>query len=72
MKVSDATYVSASTVRRGRCSLADLGFVGPDQDPDDPVVITGVKRERKLTAAHKQTNQIIAAARAPSSTASPP
>ncbi|MEY9894643.1 hypothetical protein ABIA31_008331 [Catenulispora sp. MAP5-51] len=36
------------------------------------MVITGVKRERKLTAAHKQTNQIIAAARAPSSTASPP
>jgi hypothetical protein len=51
----------------GLGALADLGFVGLDQDPDDPVIITGVKRTRKkkLTAGQKQTNQIIAAARAP-------
>jgi len=51
----------------GLGALADLGLVGLDQDPDDPVIITGVKRTRKkkLTAAQKQANQIIAAARAP-------
>ena len=51
----------------GLGALADLGFVGLDQDPDDPVIITGVKRTRKkkLTAAQKQANQTIAAARAP-------
>lgn len=40
--------------------------MGLDQDGHDPVVITGVKRTRKkkLTAAQKQTNQLIAAARA--------
>jgi hypothetical protein len=51
----------------GLGALADLGFVGLDTDPDDPVVLTGAKRTRKkkLTAAQKQTNQLIAAARAP-------
>jgi hypothetical protein len=51
----------------GLGALADLGFVGLDQNPDDPVVITGVKRTRKKkpTAGQKQTNQIIAAARTP-------
>jgi hypothetical protein len=51
----------------GLGALADLGFVGLDNDPDDPVIITGAKRTRRksLTAAQKQTNQIIAAARAP-------
>ncbi|WP_370381604.1 transposase family protein [Catenulispora sp. GAS73] len=48
-------------------ALADLGFVGLDRDPDDPVVITGIKRTRKknLTVAKKRANQTIAAARAP-------
>jgi hypothetical protein len=57
----------------GLGALADLGFVGLDDHPDDPVIITGAKRTRKkkLTAGQKQANQIIAAARAPSSTASP-
>ncbi|MGW4825352.1 transposase family protein [Streptomyces sp. NPDC004227] len=51
----------------GLGALADLGFVGLDQDPNDPVIITGAKRTRKkkLTAAQKQNNQLIAAARAP-------
>lgn len=31
----------------GLGALADLGFVGLDQDPDYPVVNTGVKRTRK-------------------------
>lgn len=51
----------------GLGALADLGFVGLNDDPDDPVIITGVKRTRKkkLTAGQKQANQLIAAARAP-------
>lgn len=51
----------------GLGALADLGFVGLDTDADDPVIITGVKRTRKKepTAAQKQTNQLIAATRAP-------
>lgn len=51
----------------GLGALADLGFVGLDTGPDDPAIITGVKRSRKkkLTAGQKTANQIIAAARAP-------
>ena len=51
----------------GLGALADLGFVGLDTDPDDPVVITGAKRTRKkkLTAGQKTANQVNAAARAP-------
>jgi hypothetical protein len=51
----------------GLGALADLGFVGLDQNPDDPVIITGAKRTRKkkLTTGQKTANQIIAAARAP-------
>ncbi|MEU1299490.1 hypothetical protein [Streptomyces shenzhenensis] len=35
----------------GLAALADLGFLGLDHDPDDPVVVTGFKatRARKLT-----------------------
>jgi hypothetical protein len=48
-------------------ALADLGFVGLDDDPDDPVIVTGYKRTRqkKLTEGQKQANQLIAATRAP-------
>lgn len=51
----------------GLGALADLGFVGLDQDRDNPVVITGAKRTRKkkLTTGQKTANQVIAAARAP-------
>ncbi|MEZ0112328.1 hypothetical protein ABH920_006347 [Catenulispora sp. EB89] len=51
----------------GLGALSDLGFVGVNDDPDDPVIITGVKRirKKKLTPGQKQANQIIAAARAP-------
>lgn len=47
--------------------MADLGFVGLDPDPEDPVIITGYKatKKRQLTAAQKQANQLIAATRAP-------
>lgn len=46
----------------GLGALADLGFVGLDDQPEDaPVVITGRKatRTRKLTAAQKQANALL-------------
>lgn len=48
-------------------AMADLGFVGLEDNPEDPVIITGYKstRKRKLTDAQKQANQLIAATRAP-------
>ncbi len=48
-------------------ALADLGFVGLDDDPDDPVVVTGFKatRARKLTPGQKTANRVLAASRAP-------
>lgn len=48
-------------------ALADLGFLGVNQDSDDPVIVTGYKssKNNKLTADQKQANQLIAATRAP-------
>jgi hypothetical protein len=51
----------------GLGALADLGFVGLDDDPDNhPVIITGVRatRTRKLTAAQKQANALLGRERA--------
>ncbi|MFD7472262.1 transposase family protein [Streptomyces sp. NPDC059837] len=47
-------------------ALADLGFVGLDDDPDNPVVITGRKasRNKPLTAAEKQANKLVSRERA--------
>jgi hypothetical protein len=47
----------------GLGALADLGFVGLDDDLDDPIVITGRKATR--TTAQKQANQLISSERAP-------
>ncbi|MGW5434281.1 transposase family protein [Streptomyces sp. NPDC004059] len=46
-------------------AIGDLGFVGPDDDPDNPVVITGYKaaRTKPLTSAKKQVNKLIASVR---------
>ncbi|MGW3248265.1 transposase family protein [Streptomyces sp. NPDC001070] len=51
----------------GLGTLADLGFLGLDDEPDDPVVVTGFKatRARKLTPAEKEANRVLAAGRAP-------
>jgi len=52
----------------GLGALADLGFVGLDDQPDDdPVVITGRKatRSTKLTTAEKQANALLGSLRAP-------
>ncbi|MDN3293400.1 transposase family protein [Streptomyces ficellus] len=46
----------------GLGALADLGFVGPDDDPDDaPVIITGRKATRsdRLTDAEKEANRLV-------------
>ncbi|MCX5251395.1 transposase family protein [Streptomyces sp. NBC_00201] len=51
----------------GLGALADLGFVGLDDDPDDnPVIITGRKatRNHQLTAAEKEANRLLSRERA--------
>lgn len=60
-------HITAHLRAAGLGAIADLGFVGLDDDVDDPVIITGFKaaRKKKLTAAQKQANQLIAATRAP-------
>ncbi|WP_217130071.1 transposase family protein [Streptomyces sp. AC558_RSS880] len=47
-------------------AIGDLGFTGLDDNPDDPVVITGYKaaRTKPLTSAKKQVNKLIASVRA--------
>ncbi|MDT0449232.1 transposase family protein [Streptomyces hesseae] len=51
----------------GLGALADLGFLGLDNDPDAPAVVTGYKatRTRKLTDGQKKANRVLAAAHAP-------
>ncbi|MET9915067.1 transposase family protein [Streptomyces sp. NPDC006476] len=47
--------------------MADLGFVGLDDKPDDdPVIITGRKttRNHKLTDAEKEANRLVSRERA--------
>ena len=45
---------------------ADLGFVGLDDDPENPVAVTGYKAtgKRKLTRGRKSANTVPSAARA--------
>lgn len=45
----------------GLGALADLGFVGLDEDGDDPVIVTGRRATRghPLTDAQKQANQVV-------------
>lgn len=47
-------------------ALADLGFVGLDDDPDDPVIVTGRKATRghRLTEAQKEANRLVSRERA--------
>ncbi|QIB49373.1 transposase family protein [Streptomyces aureoverticillatus] len=51
----------------GLGALADLGFLGLDDNPDHPVIVTGYKatRARKLTPGDREANRVLAAARAP-------
>lgn len=50
----------------GLGAIGDLGFVGLDTTPDDPVLVTGFKaaRNKPLTRAKKEANKLIAAERA--------
>jgi hypothetical protein len=50
----------------GLGALADLGFVGLDDDPDNPRIITGRKatRNHRLTDADKEANRLLSRERA--------
>ncbi|MFB7758573.1 transposase family protein [Streptomyces sp. NPDC056121] len=50
----------------GLGALGDLGFIGLDDDPDNPVLITGYKaaRTKPLTSAKNEANKLIARERA--------
>jgi hypothetical protein len=50
----------------GLGALADLGFTGLDDDPDDPVIVTGRKAARghPLTEAQKEANKLVSRERA--------
>ncbi|MET9074757.1 transposase family protein [Streptomyces sp. NPDC004232] len=50
----------------GLDALADLGFIGPDDDPDYPVIATGRRASRghPLTAAQKEANRLVSRERA--------
>lgn len=54
-------------------ALADLAFVGLDDDPDDPVIVTGRRAPRghPLTDAQKKQTGWSAANVRPTSMASP-
>jgi hypothetical protein len=59
-------HVLAHLREAGLGVLADLGFLGLDDEPENPVVITGYKatRKRKLTTGQKNANTALSAARA--------
>jgi hypothetical protein len=58
--------ITAHLRAAGLGALADPGFQGINDDPSDPVVITGYKatRTRRLTPGQKHANRVLAAARA--------
>jgi len=58
--------ITAHLREAGLGALTDLGFVGLDDDPDDPVIITGRKATRghPLTAAQKEANKLVSRERA--------
>ncbi|MFJ3709836.1 transposase family protein [Streptomyces sp. NPDC090053] len=64
---SGSTRKRAHPRAAGLGALADLGFLGLDDDGDDPVVVTGFKatRARRLTSAGKEANWVLAAGRVP-------
>ena len=51
----------------GLGALADPGFLGLDDDGDDPAVVTGFKatRTRRLASAEKEANRVLAPGRVP-------
>jgi hypothetical protein len=60
-------HITAHLREAGLGALADLGFVGLDDDPDDnPVIITGRKatRSRRLTDVEREANRLVSRERA--------
>ncbi|WP_439678225.1 transposase family protein [Embleya sp. MST-111070] len=53
--------ITARLREAGLGALADLGFVGLDDNPEDPVVVTGRRATRghPLTDPHKQANRLV-------------
>jgi hypothetical protein len=51
----------------GLGALCDRAFIGLDDDPENPVIITGFKgsKNKPLTDVQKQVNQLVSAERAP-------
>lgn len=49
----------------GLGAIGDLGFTALDDDPQDPVIITGTRRARRkpLTAAQKEANKLVSGER---------
>ncbi|MFD4530513.1 transposase family protein [Kitasatospora sp. NPDC058397] len=58
--------ICAKLREAGLGALADLGFVGLDDDPDDPVIVTGRRATRghPLTEAQKEANRLVSRERA--------
>ncbi|KUL35642.1 transposase [Streptomyces regalis] len=59
-------HITAHLRAAGLGAIADLGFLGLDDDPDNPVIITGYRaaRGRRLSAAQKEANKLVARERA--------
>jgi hypothetical protein len=59
-------HITTKLREAGLGAIGDLGFIGLDGDPDDPVIITGMKaaRKRPLTPAQKEANDLISRERA--------
>ena len=59
-------HITAHLRGAGIGAFADLGFLGLDDVPDNPVIITGYRaaRGRRLTAAQKEANKLVARERA--------
>jgi hypothetical protein len=58
--------ITARPRAAGLGAIGYLGFVGLEDDPDNPVIITEKRRARKrpLTAAHKEANKLVSRERA--------
>ena len=56
-------HITTKLREAGLGAIGDLGFVGLDDDPENPVIITGKKaaRKRPLTPAQKEANKLIRA-----------
>jgi DDE superfamily endonuclease len=59
-------HITAKLRAAGLGAICDLGFTALDDDPDNPVIITGRRaaRNRPLTAAQKEANKLVSRERA--------